>query len=106
MENPEVALAEYFTKQIRDGFVVFHEDDIPDEVARRISLLSSDERTELLEQIVSDLVNEAVKKVIAENFKRVQADVKGIIARECWQSQEIHQPENAAVDPRMVDPFA
>lgn len=105
MENPEGALTEYFTKQIKAGVVVYYYDDIPDEVARRISALSSDERTELLQQIVSDLVNEAVKRRVAENFKRVQADVKGIIARECWQPQEIHQPENKTVDPRMVDPL-
>lgn len=105
MGDPEGALTEYFTAQIKAGFVVYHDDDIPDEVTRRISLLSADERNELLEQIVTDLVNDAVKKRIAENFKRVQADVKGIIARECWQSQEIHQPENNTVDPRMVDPL-
>jgi hypothetical protein len=105
MGDPEGALTEYFTAQIKAGFVVYHDDDIPDEVTRRISLLSADERNELLEQIVTDLVNDAVKKRIAENFKRVQADVKGIIARECWLSQEIHQPENNTVDPRMVDPL-
>lgn len=73
MDNPENALTEYFTRQIKAGFVVYHDDDILDEVARRITLLSSDERVELLQHIVGDLVNEAVKRRIAENFKRMHA---------------------------------
>lgn len=77
MENPEGALTEYFTKQIKAGVVVYHDDDIPDEVARRISALSSDEKTELLRQIISDLVNEAVKKRIAENTSACRRTSRG-----------------------------
>ena len=51
--------------------------------------------TQLEETIAKDKAEKVVRDIIESNFKRIQAEVKGIIDRECRQPQDI----------RMVDPF-
>ena len=105
-EDPDGALLAYFISEIKKGVVVYHQEDLLKEAIRRVEALSNKEREELLEKIATQRADKAVRDIIEQNFKRIQADVKGIIDRECHQSQDISSPSAQYTDPRMVDAFA
>ena len=71
-------------------------EDIKIEAVRLRDSLSEAERDELLESIAKERADKIVREIIERNFKKIQAEVKAIIDRECQQPQDI----------RMVDPFA
>ena len=105
-EDPDEVLLAYFISEIKKGVVVYQQEDLLKEAVRRIETLSEREREELLEKIATRRADKAVRDIIEQNFKRIQADVKGIIDRECSQSQDISSPSVQYTDPRMVDAFA
>ena len=105
-EDPDGTLLAYFISEIKKGVVVYYQEDLLKEAIRRVEALSNKEREELLEKIATQRADKAVRDIIEQNFKRIQADVKGIIDRECHQSQDISSPSVQYTDPRMVDAFA
>ena len=105
-EDPDEVLLAYFISEIKKGVVVYQQEDFLNEAIRRVETLSEREREELLEKIATQRADKAVRDIIEQNFKRIQADVKGIIDRECRQSQDISLPSVQYTDPRMVDAFA
>ena len=105
-EDPDEVLLAYFISEIKKGVVVYQQEDLLNEAIRRVETLSEREREELLEKIATQRADKAVRDIIEQNFKRIQADVKGIIDRECSQSQDISSPSVQYTDPRMVDAFA
>ena len=105
-EDPDGTLIAYFISEIKKGVVIYQEDDLLKEAIRRVEALSKKERQELLEKIATQRADKAVRDIIEQNFKRIQADVKGIIDRECSQSQDISSSSVQYTDPRMVDAFA
>ena len=96
----------YFINELRKGVVIYAYDDIFQEAKERVESLTDEEREELLEKIAKERADKAVRDVIERNFRKVQADVRGIIDRECAQPQSITPIADGGVDPRMVDPFA
>ena len=105
-EDPDGVLLAYFISEIKKGVIVYQQEDLLKEAVRRVENLSEREREELLEKIATQRADKAVRDIIEQNFKRIQADVKGIIDRECRQSQDISSPSVQYTDPRMVDAFA
>lgn len=105
-EDPDGTLIAYFISEIKKGVVIYQQDDLLKEAIRRVEALSKKERQELLEIIATQRADKAVRDIIEQNFKRIQADVKGIIDRECSQSQDISSSSVQYTDPRMVDAFA
>ena len=109
--EPEKYLAEYFCDVIRkDGSIVYEEDQLQQEAIKRAGELSDDDRKGILKDIAKKKAEEAVDKKILDNFNRIQADVKNIIARETGSvSQEVtpvqapqSQPANTNA---VIDPF-
>ena len=94
-EDPDGALLDYFVSDLRKGVVVYDSEALKEEAARLRDSLMDAERDEILETIAKDKAEKVVRDIIESNFKRIQAEVKGIIDRECRQPQDI----------RMVDPF-
>jgi hypothetical protein len=94
-EDPDGALLDYFVSDLRKGVVVYDAEALKEEAARLRDSLTEAERDEILETIAKDKAEKVVRDIIESNFKRIQAEVKGIIDRECRQPQDI----------RMVDPF-
>ena len=105
-DNPDDELMEYFANEIRKGVVVYSDDGIQAEARRRVEALSDKERASLIESIANAKAEKCIRDVIQRNFRRVQADVKGIIEKECWQPQDMTPVGRGPADPRMVDPFA
>ena len=105
-EDPDAALVEYFSNELRKGIVLYDNDALIHEVAERINELSEMERESLIDRIASARAEKAVRDIIERNFKRVQDEIKAIIDKECSQSQEISPISKPAVDPRMVDAFS
>lgn len=87
------------------GIVIYDKDDLTEEAERMCGALTEEERSELLERIAKEREDKAVRDIIERNFRKVQADVKGIIDRECAQPQDIIPSGKHEVDPRMVDPM-
>ena len=86
--------------------VIYDYDDILQEARMRVDTLSADEKAELLEMIAKEKADKAIRDIIERNFRKVQADVRGIIDRECSQPQDIIPVKDEGIDFRMVDPFA
>ena len=105
-DDADGALLSYFINELRKGVVIYAYDDIFQEAKERVESLTDEEREELLEKIAKERADKAVRDVIERNFRKVQADVRGIIDRECAQPQSITPIADDGVDPRMVDPFA
>lgn len=105
-EDPDAALLDYFIAELEKGVVVYQPEDLIIQARRRVDALSSTERNALLDRIATRRYNKAVRVVIEQNFKRIQDEVKGIIDRECRQSQQITIAKPQSPDPRMVDAFA
>lgn len=105
-EDPDAALLDYFIAELEKGVVVYQPEDVIIQARRRVDALSSTERNALLDRIATRRYNKAVRVVIEQNFKRIQDEVKGIIDRECRQSQQITIAKPQSPDPRMVDAFA
>jgi hypothetical protein len=105
-DDADGALLSYFINELRKGVVIYAYDDIFQEAKERVESLTDEEREELLEKIAKERADKAVRDVIERNFRKVQADVRGIIDRECAQPQSITPIADSGVDPRMVDPFA
>ena len=105
-EDPDAALLDYFIAELEKGVVVYQPEDVKIQARRRVDALSSTERNALLDRIATRRYNKAVRVVIEQNFKRIQDEVKGIIDRECRQSQQITIAKPQSPDPRMVDAFA
>jgi hypothetical protein len=105
-DDADGALLSYFINELRKGVVIYAYDDIFQEAKERVESLTDEEREELLEKIAKERADKAVRDVIERNFRKVQADVRGIIDRECAQPQSITPIADGGVDPRMVDPFA
>jgi hypothetical protein len=105
-EDPDAALLDYFITELEKGIVIYQPEDMEVQARIRIDALSSTERNELLDRIATRRYNKAVRVVIEQNFKRIQDEVKGIIDRECRQSQQINIAKPQSPDPRMVDAFA
>jgi hypothetical protein len=105
-DNPDDELMEYFVNEISKGVVVYSDDDIIVKARSRVEALSDKERTSLIESIANAKAEKCIRDVIQRNFRRVQADVKGIIEKECWQPQDMTPVGRRPADPRMVDPFA
>ena len=105
-DNPEKELMEHFMNELRKGVVVYAEDEIQAEARRKVEELSDKERTILVEAIANAKAEKAIRDIIQRNFRKVQADVRGIIEKECWQPQDITPVKRGAADSRMVDPFA
>jgi len=105
-EDPDAALLDYFITELEKGIVIYQPEDMEVQARIRIDALSSTERNELLDRIATRRYNKAVRVVIEQNFKRIQDEVKGIIDRECRQSQQITIAKPQSLDPRMVDAFA
>lgn len=100
------ALLAYFIGELRKGVVIYAYDDILQEARMRVDTLSADEKAELLEMIAKEKADKAIRDIIERNFRKVQADVRGIIDRECSQPQDISPVKDEGIDFRMVDPFA
>ena len=92
--------------ELRKGVVVYSENDIQAEASRKVAELSDKERSLLIDAIANAKAEKTIRDIIQRNFRKVQADVRGIIERECWQPQDITPVARGAADPRMVDPFA
>ena len=105
-EDPDAALLDYFIAELEKGVVVYQPEDVKIQARRRVDALSSTERNALLDRIATRRYNKAVRVVIEQNFKRIQDEVKGIIDRECRQSQQITIAKPQSPDPRIVDAFA
>ena len=105
-QNAEGALVKYFQNELSKGVVVYDKDDMRAEAVRRKDALSEDERNELLERIAKEKADKLVHDTIQRNFRKVQMDVRGIIERECYMSQDITPPRYSEPDYRMTDPFA
>jgi hypothetical protein len=105
-EDPDAALLDYFIAELEKGVVVYQPEDVKIQARRRVDALSSTERNALLDRIATRRYNKAVRVIIEQNFKRIQDEVKGIIDRECRQSQQITIAKPQSPDPRMVDAFA
>lgn len=109
--EPEKYLAEYFCDEIRkDGSIVYEEDQLQQEAIKRAGELSDDDRKGILKDIARKKAEEAVDKKILDNFNRIQADVKNIIARETGSvSQEVtpvQTPQNQPTNTNaVIDPF-
>jgi hypothetical protein len=95
-------LLEHFKNLIRKGIVIYDDDELEDKAWEAISALSPQQKQELLENIAQSRADELVTAIVQENFNKVQEDIKGIIQRESFVSQEI----NSQTDKRLVDPFA
>ena len=94
--DPDGVLVDYFVNDLRKGVVIYDSEDIKIEAVRLRDSLTEAERDELLESIAKERADKIVREIIERNFKKIQAEVKAIIDRECQQPQDI----------RMVDPFA
>jgi hypothetical protein len=95
-------LLEHFKNLIRKGIVIYDDDELEDKAWEAISALSPQQKLELLENIAQSRADELVIAIVQENFNKIQEDIKGIIQRESFVSQEI----NSQTDKRLVDPFA
>ncbi|MBO5472062.1 MAG: hypothetical protein J5976_06460, partial [Bacteroidales bacterium] len=104
-DDADKALLDHFMSGLMKGVVIYDKDDLTEEAERMCGGLTEEERSELLDRIAKERADKAVRDIIERNFRKVQADVKGIIDRECAQSQEISSPKAPDVDPRMVDSF-
>ena len=102
MKDRDNVLLDYFKTLLRKGIVVYDDDELEDKAWEAISEMTPQEKQELLERIARSKADERVTAIVQENFKRVQEDIKGIIQRESYVSQEIH----SETDKRMIDPFA
>ena len=105
-DNPDDELMEYFSNELSKGVVVYSHDGIQAEARSRVEALSDKERASLIESIANAKAEKCIRDVIQRNFRKVQADVKGIIEKECWQPQDMTPVGRESADPRMVDPFA
>ena len=105
-DNPDAELMEYFMNELKRGVVVYSDDDLKVEARSRVEALSQKERDSLIESIAAAKAEKCIRDIIHRNFRKVQADVKGIIDKECWQPQDITPMGKGAADSRMVDPFA
>ena len=105
-EDEDAALEEYFTRELRKSIVIYTDDDICEAARERIGKLSEEEKENLLETIAKEKADKAVRDIIERNFRQVQADVRGIIQRECAPPQDITPFTTDGIDARMVDPFA
>jgi hypothetical protein len=105
-EDEDAALEEYFTHELRKSIVIYTDDDICEAARERIGKLTEEERENLLETIAKEKADKAVRDIIERNFRQVQADVRGIIQRECAPPQDITPFTTDGIDARMVDPFA
>ena len=104
-DDADKSLLDHFMSGLMKGVVIYDKDDLTEEAERMCGGLTEEERSELLDRIAKERADKAVRDIIERNFRKVQADVKGIIDRECAQSQEISSPKAPDVDPRMVDSF-
>ena len=98
-------MVEYFINDLRKGVVIYDSEDIKIEAVRLRDSLSDTERDELLDSIAKERADKIVREIIERNFKKIQAEVKAIIDRECQQPQDICPSLNFLNDPRMVDAF-
>ena len=104
-DDADKALLDHFMRGLMKGVVIYDKDDLTEEAERMCGGLTEEERSELLDRIAKERADKAVRDIIERNFRKVQGDVKGIIDRECVQSQEIISVNKPDVDPRMVDPM-
>ena len=100
-------LLEHFRGVLERGPAHYDEEEIEDKAWELISALSPEDKDELLMSLAKKAAEEMVNKAILDNFKKVQDDIKGIIDKECEQSQEIQQPKkDYTKDIRVVDSFS
>lgn len=104
-DDADKALLDHFKSGLMKGIVIYDKDDLTEEAGRMCEGLIEEERSELLDRIAKERADKAVRDIIERNFRKVQADVKGIIDRECAQPQDIIPSGKHEVDPRMVDPM-
>ena len=104
-DDADKALLDHFMSGLMKGIVIYDKDDLTEEAERMCGALTEEERSELLDRIAKERADKAVRDIIERNFRKVQADVKGIIDRECAQPQDIIPSGKHEVDPRMVDPM-
>lgn len=111
--RPYDALSQFFMEAIiRDGSIVYAPDELAKEAMRRAKALSKGERALFLGRIVKERTALSVERKLQDNFNRIQAEVKGIIARESGAlSQAIANTkdekwETPGEESPVIDPFA
>ena len=98
LKDPDKALLNYFKDEISKGVVIYDEDDLNTKARESMSKLNSKQKAELVQRIAQAKADEQVDRIVQENFKKVQEDIKGIVEREYTKAQ--------MNDRRMVDAFA
>ena len=99
-------LLDHFRGQLQRGVAHYEEDELDDKAWELISALKLEEQDELVMSLALKAADEMVTAAIMDNFKKVQDDIKGIIDRECQQSQEIQVVnKDYTNDRRLVDSF-
>ena len=123
-QNPEQFLIRHLEKQISaDKTVVRYDDEVHAMAAACLSAMSAKEKAVMLETVVKEECDALVDAVIQANFKKVQDDIRYILAKEAPDEQD--EPDNDSMgqgqdvkgteetymvvkaknDPRIVDPF-
>ena len=94
----EYFLIEHFKRILRKGVVVYDDDGLEEKAQEMVSALSDVERQELIDTIAQKRIYNHVMRIVHNNFKRVQEEVKDIVEKEYARS--------LSGDKRLVDPFA
>lgn len=105
-ENPDAVLSEHFEEKLRKGSAIYSEEDLKEEVSRRILLLSSEERGAILREELQKRLSRAVEDRIQANFKRIRAEVEGIIAKEYKKAGSPANSKSQKLSVHSVDPLS
>lgn len=111
LANPDRELISYYKEEIRkDGSVVYEDDQLEEEAARRAEKTKARDRERLMAEIADRKAKESVDNMIQENFLQVQKDIRMIVAREtALPSQDISplpKQQGEPEDGEEVKPYA
>jgi len=71
----------------------YSKEDLDAEVSRRLSLMSDDECTKVLQSLMPEIERKEINRIIEDNFYAIKGDIKQLIELECQTDEEEEEYE-------------
>ena len=108
MSDTEKVLLEWIAENLRkNSNIVLSESELDTAAREELRTMSEERKNGVLESVIEKRIKAKVDRMIDENFRRIQQDIRDLIDREYRPSGQNDEKENEPeIDPRLVDPFA
>ena len=108
MSDTVKVLLEWIAENLRKtSNIVLSESELDTAARDELRTMTAERKNGILESVIEKRIKAKVDRMIDENFRRIQQDIRDLIDREYRPSGQNDEKENEPeIDPRLVDPFA